>query len=356
MNENGVAVPEDDNKKPQFRFKGSSFEDMIDTLGGAFGAFKAEPLGHARDFQWGIDFSACDKAVLLTGFHQDEFRFHIEPTADTSEYLSIVLPRSGGMGVNYGPRTAQAGPGKLLLYNNFEPDSVVMYGQSNIIDELLLSWPVILQTIESTFEMPLNGSLDLCPEVEWSTPAGRTIGNIAEAIIGGMRNNGPLLQSPIAMAHLTQAMAELVVRSVPHRLSQFLDKKPFMIAPRHVRRAVEFMHANIDQPLTMPMVAQAAGVSIRALEIGFREFKETSPAAYLFKLRLRAARLDLLDPENKGAIQEICLKWGFYHFGRFSAVYRDSYGETPSDTRRRVRASTDMARYDILLSVGLQKS
>lgn len=317
------------------RFRGSSFDDMIEALGGAFGAFNAEPVGRAEDFVWAIDFTASDNAVLLTGFHQSEFQFQIEPTVDTSENLSVVLPRSGGMGLAYGQRTVEVGQGKLLLYNNLEPDTVMMYGQSNLIDELLIDWRVIRQTIESAFEIPLNGSLDLRPEIDLSTTSGQMIGNLAEVIASGMRNGGPLLQSPIALSHLTQGLADLVVRLVPHRLSQFLEKKPYLIAPRHVRRAIEFMQANIDQPITMSMVAQAAGVSTRALETGFRAFKETTPAAYLLRLRLTAARRDLLDSESSQTVKEICLKWGFFHFGRFSAVYREAYGEPPSETRRR---------------------
>ncbi|MBY4618299.1 AraC family transcriptional regulator [Rhizobium redzepovicii] len=319
-----------------FRFRGSSFDNMVETLGGAFGAFDAEPVGRAQDFHWGLDFSANDSAVLLTGYHAAEFQFNIEPTVDTAEYLSIVVPRSGGMGVAYGSRVAEAGEGKLLLYNNFEPDSVLMYGQSNVIDELLINWSVILQTIGQTFEMPFSGSLDLLPELDLSTPVGRTIGNLTETIAIGMRDNGPLLQSPIAMAHITQALADLVVRMVPNRLSHFLDKGPALIAPRHVRKAIEFMQANIDQPITMPKVAEAAGVSSRALETGFRAFRGTSPAVYLLTLRLRAARQELLDPESKESMKGICLKWGFFHFGRFSAVYKSTYGEYPSDTRKRV--------------------
>ncbi|MGO6951612.1 AraC family transcriptional regulator [Rhizobium johnstonii] len=320
-----------------FRFSGSSFDNMVETLGGAFGAFDAEPVGRAQDFHWGLDFSVCQKAVLLTGYHEAEFQFNIEPTADTAEYLSIVVPRSGGMGVTYGSsRIAEAGQGKLLLYNNFEPNSVIMHGQSNVIDELLINWPVILQTIGQTFEMPFSGSLDLLPELDLSKPEGRLIGNLTETIISGMRDDGPLLQSPIAMAHMTQALADLVVRLVPHRLSHFLQNGPALIAPRHVRRAIEFMHTNIDQPITMPKVAEAAGVSSRALETGFRAFRGTSPAAYLLTLRLRAARQELLDPESKQTMKAICLKWGFFHFGRFSAVYKTTYGEYPSDTRKRV--------------------
>ncbi|MGO7208076.1 AraC family transcriptional regulator, partial [Rhizobium ruizarguesonis] len=43
-----------------FRFSGSSFDNMVETLGGAFGAFDAEPVGRAQDFHWGLDFSVGD--------------------------------------------------------------------------------------------------------------------------------------------------------------------------------------------------------------------------------------------------------------------------------------------------------
>nr|WP_298098197.1 AraC family transcriptional regulator [uncultured Shinella sp.] len=329
-------MPENSNPQFSFQFRGSSFDNMIETLAGAFGAFSATPVGQVHDFNWGIDLAACDNAVLISGYHQDAFRFNIEATNDTAEYLSIVVPRKGGMAVNYGPRAAEAATGKLLLYNNFEPNSVVMHGESNVIDELLIDWSVITQVVGQTFEIPLNGSLDILPELDQATPAGQIITRLATTMMNGMRNNGPLLRSPIAMTNLTQAMADLVVRLVPHRLSYLLEKKPCLIAPRHVRRAIEFMHANISRPITMPMIAEAAGISVRALQSGFRAFRDTTPIAYLTLARLQAARRDLLDPTNNQAVSDICLKWGFFHFGRFSVTYKTTYGESPSHTRKRV--------------------
>lgn len=319
-----------------FRYRGSTFDSMIETLGGVFGTFNAELVGRVQEFHWGIDLSASESAVLITGHHQTGFQFRAQWCAGATEHLSIVVPRRGGMGVTYGSRMAGAEPGKLLLYRNFEPDGISMHGQSNLIDELVLNWSLIQRTIGETFDVPFNGSLDLLPEVDLSMPVGRTIGNVTEAIINGIRDNGPLIRSPVAMAHITEALADVVIRMVPHRLSHLLNKKPSMIAPGHVRRGIEFMCANINKPITMPMVAHAAGVSTRALEAGFRAFKDTTPAAYLQMLRLRAAREDLLDPENQMLLKEICLKWGFFQFGRFSAIYRAHYGENPSATRRRV--------------------
>jgi transcriptional regulator GlxA family with amidase domain len=130
-----------------------------------------------------------------------------------------------------------------------------------------------------------------------------------------------------------------LVRSVPHRFSHLLDKKIHLIAPRHVRRAIDFMQANIGQPFTMQTVAEDVGVSVRSLETSFRAFKGTTPGAYLRTMRLRAAREDLLNPSTRQSVRDICLKWGFFHFGRFSMVYKATFGESPSDTRKRATTS-----------------
>lgn len=38
--------------------------------------------------------------------------------------------------------------------------------------------------------------------------------------------------------------------------------------------------------------------------------------------------------ETGETVTEIAARWGFFHFGRFSAAYADFYGEAPSRTIR----------------------
>lgn len=322
---------------PRFRLQGSTFERMVETFTEHFGPFDASPIGRTGDFRWSADFQACDGATFVTSHHQGDC--YMRATARTIEHLSIVLPRTGGKDVAFGCRTVEARPGEMLLTNTSEPDRITLRGGATALDGLLLDRTIIDQTFASVFEIPLTGSLDLMPVLDLATPDGQLIGRLAETIMEGMRDNGPLLRSPVAMSHLTQALGDLVLRSVPHRFSHLLCKRAAMISPWHIRDAVNFMHANIDRPITMPMVAAAIGVSLRSLETGFNKFKETTPAAYLRCIRLRGARMDLLDPSNRQSVKDICLKWGFFHLGRFSATYKAAYGENPSDTRRRTMGS-----------------
>ncbi len=220
------------------------------------------------------------------------------------------------------------------MANNHEAGDRLILGGPHCSDALFLDWKVVRRMLVSLVEMPILDSLDLEPVVDLATPSGQLIGSLVQTIVQGMRNGGPLLSSPLALAAMSETLANLVIRFGRHRLSDHLEKqKVCLIAPWHVRRAIDYMHANIAEPLTMTMVADGVGVSLRALQTGFRAFRGTSPGGYLRTIRLQAARDQLRDPMNQRSVREICATWGFSHAGRFSIVYRSAFGESPRDTR-----------------------
>lgn len=328
-------MPENAASVSTLRFNGSDFEKLLETFAGLSCPFEATPIGPARNFLWKADAWTNGILTLGTGDYRGSWQGKSVPEAPES--LLILLPRSGAFTVDVRRSTAEALPGQMLLINNHEAERFVLTGETHLSDVLRINWSVVAGAISALLETPMNGSLELTPTVNLSTLPGKLIGNLVETIAIGMRNNGPLLHYPIAMSHLTQTLADLLIRTIPHRFSARLDNKIPMIAPRSVRRAVDFMQVNVSRPITMQMVADAAGVSLRALEKGFQTFKQTTPAAYLRTMRLQAVRQDLLDPFNRQSVSEVCLKWGFFHFGRFSATYRAIYGENPSETRNSAR-------------------
>lgn len=103
-----------------------------------------------------------------------------------------------------------------------------------------------------------------------------------------------------------------------------------------VRRAEEFMAANLAEPLTVPLIAEAAGVSVRQLQDAFRQTLNQTPWDRLTVRRLDRARQLLL--AGPGAtVTRIAFDCGFSHLGRFARAYRLTYGEAPSTTLRRAR-------------------
>ena len=65
-----------------------------------------------------------------------------------------------------------------------------------------------------------------------------------------------------------------------------------------VIRACEFVDAHLRAPIALMDLCEAAGVSTRALEYGFRDFYDMGPMAYVRNLRLCRVRHDLLDPTH----------------------------------------------------------
>jgi transcriptional regulator GlxA family with amidase domain len=64
--------------------------------------------------------------------------------------------------------------------------------------------------------------------------------------------------------------------------------------------------------------------------------------------RLQLVRDELLRSDAEVNVTTMALRYGFSHLGRFSAYYRATFGEMPSETLRRRRAtSTSRARQSL---------
>ena len=106
--------------------------------------------------------------------------------------------------------------------------------------------------------------------------------------------------------------------------------------PRYIRRTIEYMHAHADAPPTLETLSQVAAISPRTLIRGFNRFMGQSPIAYLRDLRLECAHKDLCRAHpHDVSVTAIAHKWNFCHVGRFTALYRQKFGESPAESLRK---------------------
>jgi AraC-like DNA-binding protein len=108
--------------------------------------------------------------------------------------------------------------------------------------------------------------------------------------------------------------------------------------PRIVKRVLDEMHDDPGRPWTAGDMAEVAGVSIRRLQEGFRDYVGASPRECLTDIRLARVRQDLLRGADGFTVADVAMRWGLMHTGRFAAAYRRKYGESPSETLRAYRA------------------
>jgi AraC-like DNA-binding protein len=159
--------------------------------------------------------------------------------------------------------------------------------------------------------------------------AGRLISNLTSAIINGL-DTGQTLSS---FAFPMQSFSALVLDLLVHGIILGPTVRTRSIDSRTLRRAIDFIEGNLQRPLAIIDIAEAAGVGPRALQIAFRREFGCSPLKYARRQRLAAVRHELMTNTRSLGIAEIAAKWGFIHLGLFAQQYRELYGERPSDTK-----------------------
>jgi transcriptional regulator GlxA family with amidase domain len=144
-----------------------------------------------------------------------------------------------------------------------------------------------------------------------------------------------LSRHKLIAAQMEQMVVATLLTTHVHNYSDAEPARCSAVLPRHVRRVQEYLQAHLDEPVCADELAQLAGVSLRSLYAGFKEFSGVSPMQYQRALRLDRARADLLGAGDVGNVAGVALRWGFTHLGRFSADYKARFGESPSQSLRR---------------------
>lgn len=108
---------------------------------------------------------------------------------------------------------------------------------------------------------------------------------------------------------------------------------------RHVEKALERMHANIGQELSMENLCLHLEISQSHLSRLFQEAFGVSPKAYLSKLRMDAARSLLAETELP--IQDIAERMGYLNPFSFSRAFTQITGQSPSAYRNQAKASSE---------------
>jgi transcriptional regulator GlxA family with amidase domain len=153
--------------------------------------------------------------------------------------------------------------------------------------------------------------------------------------VGELECADSMLWDPIVMARFEELVVTGLLLSQPHNYTEALSHLERPVAPRDVKRAIDYMHANLGEDLTLADVIAQARVPGRTLLKHFREFKGVSPMRYLRNARFDHVREALTCAKADESVGDIASRCGFSHMGRFSVEYRLRFGETPSMTLAR---------------------
>jgi AraC-like DNA-binding protein len=184
---------------------------------------------------------------------------------------------------------------------------------------------------------PLGAPLTFEPVLTMTDGYGQSFARHVGLAIAEFETAGSMLTSPIAMSYFEQLIITGLLLSHPHNYSDALRRLDRPLKICDVRRAIDFMQANLDQPIALSDIAAASRVPGRTLFKHFRDVEGSSPMRYLRNARFSKVRDALAHAAPDESVTDIATRWGFTHMGRFSIEYRTRFGEAPSATLKRRR-------------------
>lgn len=136
--------------------------------------------------------------------------------------------------------------------------------------------------------------------------------------------------SLLAIDQIQQSIVEAFVATVWPEVSTCPASSE---SRRIIGRAKDQIGSELAGSLTVSAIARAARTTTRTLHRVFLDYTGLSPMAYVRRERLNAVRRRLLGADRgEVSVAEAAREYGFAHMGRFSAIYRAAFRESPSET------------------------
>ncbi|TNC22274.1 AraC family transcriptional regulator [Amycolatopsis alkalitolerans] len=190
--------------------------------------------------------------------------------------------------------------------------------------------------LDSSLPEPLRFTLDM----DTASEPARSWYKLLTHAVSDLDDPESILAHPRAVEQFEGTVMAGLLLTQPHNYTAALlgDERP--VPSRLVGTVVDLLEGHPEWAHTPASLARQAGVSVRALQKAFREQLDSSPSEYLRGVRLQRVHDELsVARSDATTVREIASRWGITHDGRFSAIYRERFGEPPRQTlsRRHIR-------------------
>jgi AraC-like DNA-binding protein len=266
-------------------------------------------------------------------------------THNRAKETTVRAPGMDGFAISM----IERGVGQLVLPGSHEPvignatTGLIYSGEpgtrltaSDLQRRLFLRLPAML--LRRKLEVLLDGeqvdTIAFQPRFDQTRGAGATIRRMSDFLFAELEHSDTLLTNEIAIRSFEDNLVLFVLLGLPHNYSERIGRQKAAAAPGNVKRAEAFMQANASLPLSIAEIAEAAGCSVRALQIAFQRFRSTTPMRVLQQARLEQARTEMLRPGQTESLARIAAEHGFSSPTRFAQSFRRRYGVYPSKMLR----------------------
>ncbi len=200
----------------------------------------------------------------------------------------------------------------------------------------LVSKRLLTEKLEALNDGPALGDLDFHHRLDLTTLVGQNFLHTMRSMLALLSQTEPVAPAGL-IEELERALITALLIASPLPTPSIATVAAKSVAPARVRRAEAFLVENWRRAFDAELVAEAAGTSPRNLFRLFREFRGYTPLEFLKRLRLERALARLRASGDSVSVTEIALDCGWNSSSHFSKDFRDNYGLTPSEVRRKAQ-------------------
>ena len=256
-------------------------------------------------------------------------------TRGGSDAFLVEIPLGGRSTITNGASTLVADRTTGAVLSLADPiDTVRSAGSPQLI--VRLERAALDDQLRTLTGAEVRDPLRFTAALDLASAEGRSWRRLVDLLRTEAEQDGALVHSPVARAQLRSLLLTQLLTGQPSNYSELLRGGTRPPVPKLLQRAVDLVQAHAAEPLTVEDVATATGMSVRALQQGFRRYVGCTPTEYLRDVRLDRVHEALRagDPSST-TVTDVAFRWGFTHLGRFAGEYRRRFAESPSVTLRR---------------------
>ncbi len=278
-------------------------------------------------------FHALHNAVDLDrlSLHYIDYGTEVEVTVDGLGFHLVQIPLGGLSTIRSGGRTIRATPRSAAVTAPGEPVRM-RYSAGNPRLMVRIAPGLLRERLDVATRTGLVVPTWSGSSFDVARGPGRTWRSLVEVMMSDVERESGLARSPLAAHSLQVALVDGLVVALAEQPQPETLERPG--TERIIKRAAQLIEEHCTEPLATADIAESVGLSVRALQAGFKTHLDTTPMGYVRHARLRRVRQSLSDGTAR-SVTEAALRCGISHLGRLSADYRAAFGESPSETLQR---------------------
>lgn len=271
--------------------------------------------------------------MYLSALAYDGF-VEIAAPPDRSDY-AVQIPLASALEVRTGSFSQPIGRGRAAIGSPGR-EQIIRSTPECVRLAISISRDALVKQLSALIGEGVDEPLVFAPVMALDDPHVNSIVGLVGWAVAELERSPSLLHNRLAATQFEQFLATALLLAQDNNYRRRLEA-PYgsEVCVRSVKRAVDYMEANADTPISLSDLVAVSGAAGRTLYKHFRMSKGTSPMAYLRRVRLQKVREELLHDDGAKTVTDVAASWGFNHLGRFSADYHRRFGETPSSTLRR---------------------